>query len=445
MRAKTMSWRHRTGSDRARHRHDNRDMILMALSDSPQTLAEIKDHFYALPRRFGVFSPVYRMTAEDEQPFERALALVLERLISEGQVFREEDRFVLTALGREQAHSRLKGIRRAVALASGLIRPEAVSRITVVVHFALAAVKLPAAILSGSSGLLNDSIDTLLDGLSSIMVYFGVRFHRERAANLFLVVLMIATGGLTLFESARRLFIPRPPDADLAAFLAVLVSALVCLFLGLYQRYAGLQNGSLALITQSVDSRNHVLVAVGVTAGLIAALLHFPLLDAIVGVLVAALILRSGIEQAVGLIRSWGNAEADLSRYSDKFFKKYREFRKTQLRDWMLYLVDSRRAVTRAGLLEEAALALAFDKFPVLREIGTPDRDQTAEQIALAADDLFTKGWLTEENGSLRLSPAGRRKLWMQTLPVRRTMSHALVHYPPPTEGTRGFDNERRE
>ncbi|MBN2085747.1 MAG: cation transporter [Anaerolineales bacterium] len=435
-----MSGKTHRGPGGRRRRHDNRDMILMALSDSAQTLPEIKEHFYALPRRFGIFSPIYRMTAEDEQPFEQELAHDLDRLISEGQVLREKDRFALTTLGRDQANNRLKGIRRAVALASGLIRPEAVSRITVVVHLALAAIKLPAAILSGSAGLLNDSIDTLLDGFSSILVYFGVRFKKERAANVFLVILMLVTGGLTLFESTRRLFIPHQPDADLTAFLAVLVSALVCLFLGLYQRYAGLQNGSLTLITQSVDSRNHVLVAVGVTAGLIAALLRFPLLDAIVGVLVAALILRSGIEQAVGLIRSWESGEADLSGYSEKFFRKYREFRKTQLRDWMLYLVDSRRAVTGAGLLEEAARALAFEKFPVLREIGTGDRDQNEEQIAQAADDLFAKGWLTEENGSLRLSPAGRRRLWMQTLPVRRTMSRSLVYHPSQTNNNPKFE-----
>ena len=52
----------------------------------------------------------------------------------------------------------------------------------------------------------------------------------------------------------------------------------------------------MALITQSIDSRNHVIVGVSVTAGLVAALLNFGLLDALVGLAVAILILeeRSG-------------------------------------------------------------------------------------------------------------------------------------------------------
>jgi len=286
---------------------------------------------------------------------------------------------------------------------------------------------MPIAILSGSAGLLNDSIDTLLDGLSSLLVYFGVRFRKERTANLLLVIVMLGTGGLALFESARRFFIPREPDVDAAAFFAIILSALVCFLLGLYQRYAGVRSGNLALITQSVDSRNHVLVAAGVGAGLIASLLHFPLLDTVMGVLVAVLILRSGVELAVGLARSWESGEADLSRYPMMFSRQYQEFRKAQLRDWMLFLVESRKATTRAGLLEEESRALAFEKFPVLREIGTQDRDQTTEQIAQSLDDLFTKGWLLEEANSLRLSSAGKLRLRLQTLSVRRTMSRSLV------------------
>ena len=58
----------------------------------------------------------------------------------------------------------------------------------------LAAIKLPAGILSGSVALINDAADTLLDALSSLVVYAGIRFNRERGANIVLVLLMLATG-----------------------------------------------------------------------------------------------------------------------------------------------------------------------------------------------------------------------------------------------------------
>lgn len=39
----------------------------------------------------------------------------------------------------------------------------------------------------------------------------------------------------------------------------------------------------MAFITESVDSRNHMIAALGVTAGLVASVLHFGWLDMLVG------------------------------------------------------------------------------------------------------------------------------------------------------------------
>jgi len=122
-------------------------------------------------------------------------------------------------------------------------------------------------------------VDTILDGVSSLLVFFGFRFHRERAANVVLVVFMLGTGGYTLFRAFQRFFVPYTPEVNMFTFTAALVSAGVCGLLWAYQRFAGLKNKSFTLITQSVDSRNHVIVAAGVTAGLIAARMDWPLLD----------------------------------------------------------------------------------------------------------------------------------------------------------------------
>jgi hypothetical protein len=199
-----MSRKHRRCAEDAHDRHDNRDMILMALADRAQNVADIKEHFYALPRRFGIFSPLYRMSAAEDASFERELAQDLQNMTAQGWVLREGDGYALTEKGRAEARRRLAGVRRAVALAAGLLRPETVSRVAVAVHLVLAAVKLPAAILSGSMGLLNDSIDTLLDGVSSLLVFFGVKFRKERAANFLLVAMMLLTGGLALYASLIR-------------------------------------------------------------------------------------------------------------------------------------------------------------------------------------------------------------------------------------------------
>jgi divalent metal cation (Fe/Co/Zn/Cd) transporter len=93
-------------------------------------------------------------------------------------------------------------------------------------------IKLPAGMLSGSIGLINDSFDTLLDGLCSLLVYLGFRFNKERLVNIFQVVMLLGAGCLTLYQAVSGLFKPYEPEADLFTFTAALISALTCT--GLY-------------------------------------------------------------------------------------------------------------------------------------------------------------------------------------------------------------------
>jgi len=227
------------------------------------------------------------------------------------------------------------------------------------------------------------------------------------------VLLMLGSGGFTLYEAVHRFFVPVDPEVDWFTFLAVILSALVCWALYLYQRIAGLRSGSLALITQSVDSRNHVIVAASVTAGLIASLLRFPLLDTLVGLAVAILILKSAVELFIETVRSFGEDAVDLSRYEMGLPEWYDQFRQTQLQDWMLYLVATQEMGTRGELIDQARQALDFSDNPMLRELGLPQQlhaDQTERMIGRSMDELFERGWLVGD-GQLSITDAGREHL----------------------------------
>jgi hypothetical protein len=335
----------------------------------------------------------------------------LEELVERGWIACEGERYALTSLGREEVNKRLSQLGETGALIRKLLRPQTVSKVTLGVHWGLAALKLPAGLLSGSVGLLNDATDTLLDGLSSLLVYFGIRFDKERAANVVLVILMLATGGLTLYEAGRRFFVPLEPEVDWFAFLAATLSAFVCLALWAYQRYVGLRSGIMALITQSVDSRNHVIVAASVTAGLVASLLRFPMLDTLVGLGVALLILKSAVELAVETIRSLGEGEIDLSRFQLGIEAPFHRFLQAQLRDWMLYLVVKQGIETRAELVSRARQALDFNRIPAVRAMGLAQgQPHAAELIERSLAELLQRGWLTGEE-RLRVTDAGRKHL----------------------------------
>lgn len=395
---------------RRRKNRDSSDMIAICLSDGQRTVAEIEEQFISFPRRFGVFIELFDQESIDRGDLTQDLLVNLEKMTEIGWVEHQGECYALTPLGQEKATERLANLNKAGMLARKFMQPSTVSQVSLGVHLFLAAVKFPAGLLSGSVGLINDAADTLLDGLASLLVYAGLQLNRERAINFVLVLLMVITGGFTFYEAVRRFFIPVTPEVDWYAFLAAILSGVVCLGLYYYQRYIGLRSGSVALITQSVDSRNHVIVALSVTAGLIASFLRFNLLDTLVGLIVAILILKSAVELGIETIRFLREGETDLSRYKMGIIERYSQFQQAQLRDWILYLVEKEKVASPDALRERASLAFDFRDNPALRGFGLDQRSETGEQVEQRLQELFERGWLVE-NELLSVTDSGREYL----------------------------------
>ncbi len=395
-------------SSRRQHKeYVQNSRVAAALRDGPRTLEEISARFHSYLRFVGLFKVSERRAREQTA----SIGERLEALLGRGWVVREGECYALTPLGREEVEKRLSELGETGTLMRRFLQPQMVSRITLALHLALAALKLPAGLISGSVGLLNDAADTLLDGFSSLLVYLGLRFDKEQAVNIALVVFMMVTGVLTFYEAVWRFFVPSEPDVNWFTFLATLLSAFACLVMWVYQRYVGLRSGSMALITQSVDSRNHVIVAASVTAGLVASLLQFPLFDTFVGLAVALLILKSAVELTIETVRSLGEEEMDLSRFEFGLAAPYERFWHAQLRDWMLYLVGKQGVETRTELVAQARQALDFQRIPAVQALGVAQpQPQANEIIERSLSDLFDRGWLIGVE-QLSVTKAGRKHL----------------------------------
>jgi hypothetical protein len=276
-----------------------------------------------------------------------------------------------------------------------VLLPETVSIVGMGVHFVLAALKLGAAAVSGSIGLLSDGTDTLLDGLSSVLVFLGLRLDKERYVNVVLVVLMLGVGLSLIIEVVHRLLQPFQPRVDLLSFGAAIASGVVCLLLGQYQQYVGVRSGSLSLVSQSVDSR---IVAVGVSAGLVGAALSFPLLDILVGLAVAVLIIKSALELAAEAIKAFQGEEVDLSRYEPAVLGMYRDAKERRFREWILYLVYNRGSINRAELRHLAKEALDFTEVTLLRELGMAEDGSPDERLEDALGELSERGLVSGDD-----------------------------------------------
>jgi divalent metal cation (Fe/Co/Zn/Cd) transporter len=63
----------------------------------------------------------------------------------------------------------------------------------------LSVLKLAFGFLSRSAGLISDGIDNTADTLSSVLVWLGITFDKEKLVSLFIVVMMlVSVGGVTI-------------------------------------------------------------------------------------------------------------------------------------------------------------------------------------------------------------------------------------------------------
>ena len=385
-------------------------MLAAALLDGPRTFYDFIEYYRIMGRRFGVYVDLLDRSGRQ---FETSLDRGLQVLLQRGWAVKENDTYQITEEGRREAGLMLADLERGGRFLERATSPESVSKVTLIVHFILAAIKLPAALISGSVGLLNDSLDTLMDGISSLFVFFGVRNGRERLVSYILLLFMTLTGGYTLYEAVMRIIHPQPLTADWTAFIAVAVSAGLCALLWFYQKYSGLKHGCVPLIAQSIDSRNHIIVAGGVSAGLAATYFQFSLLDQIVGILVAVLILKGALELLLDLVRSSEDEELDLSKYG---FSRFEAHQRRQMVRWFLFEIEKGRISSKEQMLHEARMATDFSTIASFRALGIDGQPNQEEKLNRAVREIFEQGLaeeLTIEGGEriLRLTEAGEEEL----------------------------------
>jgi len=383
--------------------------LAAALVDGPKTLQQIEGHYQSYLRLIGIFTPLSPFKFEEED-WRREILSALQVLEDWEWVEKHGKTWGLTEKGMVEAEKPIRDVRRSRKTIINLIKPETVSKVSLGIHLFLAALKIPAALLSGSVGLLNDGVDTLLDALSSIFVYLGFKYDKEHLVNVFLTILMLVVASYTMKESIMRLITPYTPEVDYFTFTATILSAILCGLLYLYQGYVGSKTGSMTLITQSVDSRNHVIVAISVTAGLIGTITGNVKIDTYVGLGVALLILKSALELLIELIKNIGEEEPEVSKIKIPLEKRLNNFRRTQLRDYLLYMISKGGSESFEDVKEIGRKALDFTNNPLLREIGITEPPTREEDIDIILNELTSQGFITEKP-VLSLTEKGNKQL----------------------------------
>lgn len=184
-----------------------------------------------------------------------------------------------------------------------------IRRVLIYVLIANVAVALGKGIvgwMDGSIGMVADAFHSLMDGSSNIIGLIGISLASrprdedhsyghskfETFASMGIVLLLLVTA-VQIGESVYgRLTSENPsvPEIGTLAFVVMGVTIAVNISVSLYERHQGKKLSSVFLVADSRHTMSDVFVSLSVIASLVAVRLGYPMVDAVVGGVIALVI-----------------------------------------------------------------------------------------------------------------------------------------------------------
>ena len=438
---------------RSRHGDFNKFILLALLKEGPLALDELENLASILVSQFEMVGMDFgtRIVSSLFSKFWRPATIRLNRakqkvrqqeidVKSECRNLQEKGlitmnqtcRFELTVEGREKAAEFQKNLKKGADTLEGqFLSSSAAARNTIVVDFFLASLKLFSGIFSGSVGLLADGADAAVDTVSAAVVWLGMKIKREILGTVIVLLMMFVSGISVGYDSIRSIV-----DAFLGTLSALsmpylviiteIIALIFALFLFLYQRFVGKRNGSLVLISQSVDSKNHIYVALGVITGAVFSIFGIYFVDALVGGFVAARILVDGVKLSKETIASIKGEEVDLKKYEIPLERHWDLSKLETFRNWILYSIKELKLNMKDEIVQELERTFKPKYVPILTEFKFSlgkgfDFEASFDTLVnpLVENDLLVRqnsAFLITEKGEKRITELTRMVRYRPTL-----------------------------
>lgn len=173
----------------------------------------------------------------------------------------------------------------------------------------LAAFKAAVGLTASSIAIVMDAVNNLSDAASSVITIVGTRlaskepdrkhpFGHGRIEYLTAMVisLLVLYAGITaLVESVKKILRPDTPDYSPVALIIVAVAVVVKIVLGRYVKHVGEKVNSDSLINSGEDATLDSVISAATLVAAVVYLLFHVSLEAWLGAVIAAVIIRSGI------------------------------------------------------------------------------------------------------------------------------------------------------
>lgn len=176
--------------------------------------------------------------------------------------------------------------------------------------------KVLTGLATGSIAITLDAVNNLSDALSSIITILGVRLAAKRPdrrhplgygrveylSSLAVSALILYAGIESLIESVKKIIHPAAVSYSVGALIVLAGAVAVKLVLSFYVKKQGRIANSSTLVASGIDAGNDAIISLSVLCSAAVFMLFHISLEAYVGVVIAVVILRSGIEMMTGTL-----------------------------------------------------------------------------------------------------------------------------------------------
>ena len=190
------------------------------------------------------------------------------------------------------------------------------SIIGIITNVFLAGFKAAVGVIANSIAVTLDAINNLSDALSSVVTIIGAKLATkmpnkkhplgygriEYLSSMIVAAIVLYAGITSAVESVKKIISPETADYGTVSLIIISVAIVVKLILGQYVKRQGKKHNSGALVASGSDALFDAVLSASVLASAIIYLLWNISLEAYVGVIISAFIIKAGIEMMIDTV-----------------------------------------------------------------------------------------------------------------------------------------------
>lgn len=183
------------------------------------------------------------------------------------------------------------------------------SVIGILTNVMLVAFKMVVGIISNSIAIILDAVNNLSDALSSVITIVGAKLagkspdkkhplgygRIEYLSSMIVAALVLYAGITSLVESIKKIIHPEKAEYSIVMIVIIAVAVIVKLILGLFVKKRGRKVNSGALVASGSDALFDAIISASVLASALVYMIFHISLEAFVGVVIAAFIIKAGM------------------------------------------------------------------------------------------------------------------------------------------------------